>query len=153
VRFVTVVAVPDVTVHAQTAEARATVYGMPSENARGHEPTYPCAACGVDRPPSGLLFCAACAPAGWQVRQDVTIDMTAQRVSTKSLTGPGGVTASKRRRWAVEYWEYRHDRQQRERRVHYYDRDRDLYVEVCYDTATGAITWGPKREQLSEHHG
>jgi hypothetical protein len=53
----------------------------------------------------------------------------------------------------VEHREYRSDRQQWERRIHYFDKDRDLYVEVCYDEDTGAITWGPKRERLSEHHG
>jgi hypothetical protein len=79
-RCSTVVAVPDVTVNAQTANATATAYGMPTENARGYEPSYPCAACGVDQPPGGLLFCD-CVPADWQVRQNVTIDVALQRAA------------------------------------------------------------------------
>jgi hypothetical protein len=129
-----------------------------------------CARCGAPID-DGLLLCGKCVPRE-KLIQDVKIIMTspitmvvgmdgkaAQNIPGKGkstvkayeASDKGGRRRSRLR--VVEKIEWIHDRQREERIVRLFDHRNRLYSETCFDLETGAITWGPKYENLDNKKG
>jgi len=114
------------------------------------------------------VLCKQCIPEG-SLSQSVTVEMTvaphivvdSEGNMVENVPGYGKATSkafdmsarSKKRSplRAVQRVEWRSDRKQWERGVWLYDERDDVYCETWFELETGHVTYGPKRERLSEH--